>query len=130
MPLPGWLARFNRRVTNRVTKPLVETLPGFAVVMHTGRRSGRRYRTPVNLFRSGDGYAIALTYGHDRDWVRNVMAARGCEVQTRGRTIRLEEPRIVTDPRVTPVPAAIRPILQAFRVTEFMELKESRHPGP
>ncbi|HYU92433.1 MAG TPA: nitroreductase family deazaflavin-dependent oxidoreductase [Actinomycetota bacterium] len=130
MPLPGWLARFNRRVTNRATKPLAETLPGFAVVMHTGRRSGRRYRTPVNLFRLGDGYAIALTYGRDRDWVRNVMAARGCEVQTRRRTIRLEGPRIVTDSRGIPVPAAIRPILKAFRVTEFMKLKESRHPDP
>jgi deazaflavin-dependent oxidoreductase (nitroreductase family) len=130
MPLPGWLARFNRSVTNRVTQPLAERLPGFAVVMHTGRRSGRRYRTPVNLFRSGDGYAIALTYGRDRDWVRNVIAAGGCAVYGRGRTIRLEEPRIVTDPRGTPVPGAIRPILEAFRVTEFMELKESRHPGP
>jgi hypothetical protein len=96
MPLPGWLAGFNRRVTNRVAKPLVETLPGFAVVMHTGE----------------------------------VMAARWCEVQTRGRTIRLEEPRVVTHPRGSPIPAAIRPILKAFRVTQFMELKESRHPGP
>jgi deazaflavin-dependent oxidoreductase (nitroreductase family) len=110
-------------------KPLAERLPGFAVVVHTGRQSGRRYRTPVNLFRSGDGYAIALTYGRDRDWVRNVMAAGGCEVETRGRTIRLEEPRIVGNPRGTAVPGAIRPILKALRVTEFMELRESRHPG-
>lgn len=111
-------------------KPLAERLPGFAVVMHTGRRSGRRYRTPVNLLRSGDGYAIALTYGRDRDWVRNVMAAGRCEVDTRGRTIRLEEPRIVSNPRGTAVLGALRPILKALRVTEFMELKESRHPGP
>jgi deazaflavin-dependent oxidoreductase (nitroreductase family) len=110
-------------------KPLAERVPGFAVVMHTGRRSGRRYRTPVNLFRSGDGYATALTYGRDRDWVRNVMAAGRCEAETRGRTIRLEEPRIVSNPRGTAVLGAIRPILKAVRVTEFMELKESRHPG-
>jgi deazaflavin-dependent oxidoreductase (nitroreductase family) len=130
MPLPGWLARLNRSVTNPVTRPLAERLPGFAVVVHTGRRSGRHYRTPVNLFRSGDGYAIALTYGRDRDWVRNVIAAGGCEVETRGRTIRLEDPRIVTDPRQTRVLGAIRPILKALRVPEFMELKESRHPDP
>jgi len=130
MPLPGWLARFNRTATNRVTKPLAGWLPAFAVVTHTGRRSGHRYRTPVNLFHSGDVYVIALTYGRDRDWVRNVMAAGGCDVQTRGRPIHLEDPRIVSDPSGTRVPGAIRPILKAAQVTDFMELKESRHPAP
>ena len=125
MPLPGWLARLNRSITNRVTKPLAGRLPGFAVVTHTGRRSGRRYRTPVNLFRSGDGYVIAVTYGRDRDWVRNVMTAGRCEVRTRGRTIHLKDPFIVTDPSATPIPSAIRPVLKAFRVIDLMVLKES-----
>jgi deazaflavin-dependent oxidoreductase (nitroreductase family) len=84
MPLPGWLGRFNRGVTNRVIEPMARRLPWFAVVTHEGRRSGRRYRTPVNLFRSGDRYVIALTYWRDRDWVKNVLAAGGCEVKTRG----------------------------------------------
>lgn len=65
MPLPPQLARFNRRVTNRITYPLSGHLPGFAIVVHTGRRSGRAYRTPVNAFRDGDDYIIALTYGAD-----------------------------------------------------------------
>ncbi|HVC32388.1 MAG TPA: nitroreductase family deazaflavin-dependent oxidoreductase, partial [Chloroflexota bacterium] len=29
MVLPRWLARFNRRVTNRVTRPVAAYLPGF-----------------------------------------------------------------------------------------------------
>ncbi len=130
MPLPGWLARFDRRVLNRLTRPFAAWLPGFAVVGHTGRRSRRRYRTPVNLFRSGDAYVIALSYGPESDWVRNVIAAGGCDVESRGRTIHLEDPRIVTDPTVTLVPAAIRPILKTVRVTDFLVLKESRRPGP
>ncbi|MGH2766055.1 MAG: nitroreductase family deazaflavin-dependent oxidoreductase, partial [Actinomycetota bacterium] len=89
MPLPGWLARFNRVATNHVTRPLARWLPGFAVVVHRGQRSGRTYRTPVNLFRSHDRYLIALTYGRDRDWVRNVLATGGCDVETRGRTLQL-----------------------------------------
>jgi deazaflavin-dependent oxidoreductase (nitroreductase family) len=105
MPLPKALARFNRRVTNPVLAPLARRLPGFAIVTHTGRRSGREHRTPVNLFRSGDTYVIALTYGADAQWVRNVEAAGGCEIETRGARIRLVEPRIVHDPRRTRVSA-------------------------
>jgi len=130
MPLPGWLGRFNRNVTNRVTGRFAGRLPGFAIVTHTGRRSGRRYRTPVNLFRSRDAYVIALTYGRDRDWVRNVMAAGGCDVETRGAALHLEDPRIVTDVSASLVPVPIRPILRAARVTEFMQLKVARHPAP
>lgn len=130
MPLPGWLGRFNRNVTNRVTRWFAGRLPGFAIVTHTGRRTGRRYRTPVNIFRSGDAYVIALTYGRDRDWVRNVMAAGGCDVEARGAALHLEDPRIMTDVNATLVPVPIRPILRVARVTEFMELKVARHPAP
>jgi deazaflavin-dependent oxidoreductase (nitroreductase family) len=122
MPLPGWLARINRVATNRVTGPVARRLPGFAVVIHHGRLSGRRYRTPVNLFRSGDHYVIALTYGRDRDWVKNVLAAGGCEVETRGTLIRLVQPRIVIDEQCSLVSQLIRPILSAIGVSEFMEL--------
>jgi deazaflavin-dependent oxidoreductase (nitroreductase family) len=126
MPLPGWLARFNRGATNLITRPFAGRVPGFATVIHKGRRSGRTYRTPVNIFRSGDGYVIALTYGRDRDWVKNVIAAVGCQIEYRGNTLHLTDPRIVTDARQRPVPTVIRPFLAAIGVTEFMELKRDR----
>jgi deazaflavin-dependent oxidoreductase (nitroreductase family) len=69
------MAWFNRHVTNRITRPLARSLPGFGVVEHAGRRSGRQYRTPVNVFRAGPSYVIALTYGVESDWVQNVLAA-------------------------------------------------------
>src|SRR5919107_658451 len=69
---PKGLARFNRRVTNRVLGPLAQRLPGFGIVIHVGRRSGAVRRTPVNVFHRGDRYVIALTYGADSQWVRNV----------------------------------------------------------
>src|SRR5215204_4698399 len=52
VPLPKQLARFNRVTTNRVAFPVARRVPGFAVVLHTGRRSGCSYRTPVNAFRA------------------------------------------------------------------------------
>jgi deazaflavin-dependent oxidoreductase (nitroreductase family) len=123
MPLPKRLARFNRVVTNPVMEHAARRLPGFAVVHHVGRRSGRALHNPVNLFVNGDRYAIALTYGRDSQWVRNAMAAGGIEVETRGRRLRLVDPEIVHDPSRADVPAAIRPILGALKVDDFMLLR-------
>ena len=122
MPLPSWLARFNRAVTNRVTGLVAGHLPGFGVVVHIGRRSGRRYRTPVNAFRRPDGYVIALTYGEVADWIRNVMTAGGCELERRGRLVALANPRVIVDQRAGLVPVSVRPILRLIGVDHFLEL--------
>jgi deazaflavin-dependent oxidoreductase (nitroreductase family) len=122
MPLPRFVARFNSRFTNRITRAFADRFPGFGIVTHVGRRSRRTYRTPVNVFRNGDRYVIALTYGADSDWVKNVVAASGCELQTRGQTVRLTDPRIVADSSRRLVPVPIRLILRLIRVSEFMIL--------
>ena len=84
MPLPFWVARFNKRVTNRFLEPIVRRSAGFAIVHHRGRRTGRPYTTPVNIFHADDGAAIvALTYGPTADWVQNVLAGGG-DVERRG----------------------------------------------
>ena len=125
MPLPKTLARFNRVVTNPILGHAAKRLPGFAIVRHVGRRSGREHNTPVNLFRSGDFYVIALTYGSDAQWVRNVRAAGGCDVLTRGQRIALADPRIVCDRRRRHVPPPVRPLLAAIGVDEFMLLERT-----
>jgi deazaflavin-dependent oxidoreductase (nitroreductase family) len=120
MPAPPWLGRFNRVATNRVTRPAAGRLPGFGVVIHEGRKSGRRYRTPVNVFRRPGGVVIALTYGTGAEWVRNVVAAGRAEIVTRGRSRRVVNPRIVSDAGRSLVPAPVRPILGALRVDAFL----------
>jgi deazaflavin-dependent oxidoreductase (nitroreductase family) len=127
MAIPKAVARFNNRVTNRVSRPFAGHLPGFAVVTHVGRRSGRAYRTPVNMFRDGERYVFALTYGADSQWVRNVMAAGSCEVRTQGRTVRLCEPRIFTDPDRRLVPGPVRLALQILDVSDFLSMRPA--PG-
>lgn len=116
------VARFNRAMFNPVVRPVLAWLPGFGVVRHRGRRSGRWYRTPVSVFRQGGEHVIALTYGSGADWVGNVTAAGGCELRTRGRVVRLVEPRIVRDPAMPDVPAVVRPVLRALRVSEALHL--------
>jgi deazaflavin-dependent oxidoreductase (nitroreductase family) len=123
--LPMWLARFNRRVTNRVARPIVGHLPGYGVLVHEGRRTGRTYRTPINLFRRPGGFVIALTYGERTEWVRNVLAAGHCLVETRGVTHRLIDPRLVTDPTRRLVPPVIRLGLRLLRANQFLTLDEA-----
>jgi deazaflavin-dependent oxidoreductase (nitroreductase family) len=120
MPAPRWLARFNRVATNRVTRVVAPHVPGFGVITHRGRRSGREYTTPVNVFRTPDGYIVALTYGAETDWVKNVLAAGGCELETRGQHVRLIRPQLFHDERRRAVPGAIRPILRLLGVSDFL----------
>jgi deazaflavin-dependent oxidoreductase (nitroreductase family) len=122
VPLPKRLARFNRRVTNRVAVPVARRVPGFGVVLHTGRRSGRAYRTPVNAFRTPGGYVIALTYGADSDWPKNVIAAGGCTLLTRDRAVPLTHPRRVHTERHPLIPAPVRPVLRLLDVRDYVEL--------
>jgi deazaflavin-dependent oxidoreductase (nitroreductase family) len=122
MPIPRGVARFNRRVTNHVTRRIAGWLPGFAIVSHTGRRSGRTYQTPVNAFRGGGGYRIALTYGAETDWARNVVAAGGCAIESRGRRVALTDPRIISDPDRRWAPPVVRQALGLIGASEYMQL--------
>jgi len=44
-----WLAKMDIVLTNRITGLFEGWLPGFGIVTHVGRKSGRLYRTPVNV---------------------------------------------------------------------------------
>ena len=122
MPIPIAIASFNKKVTNRLTAPFAGHLPGFAVVTHRGRTSGRMYRTPVNAFRRSDDYVFVMTYGPDVDWVRNVEAAGECDIKTRGRQVHLVQPRRFSDPARDAVPGPVRMILRFIDVDEFMAM--------
>jgi deazaflavin-dependent oxidoreductase (nitroreductase family) len=129
MPLPRTLARWNRVGLNRVTKRVAPWTPGFGVVAHTGRRSGRRYQTPVNVFPAGDGYLLALTYGPDSDWVKNVLAAGRCELVTGGRTVRLFSPLLVHDENRRGIRPLERQVLRLIGVADFLSLKTAPPAG-
>jgi deazaflavin-dependent oxidoreductase (nitroreductase family) len=118
-----FLRPFTTNVFNRVSRGFAGWLPGFGILAYRGRSSGKAYRTPMNVFRYGDEYVLALTYGSDVQWVKNVVAAGGCELVTRGRTIRLTDPRLFVDPARRLMPQPVRFFLGLLRVTEFMRLR-------
>jgi hypothetical protein len=66
---------------------------------------------------------IALTYGSSADWVRNVLVADGCELETRRRHYQLGAPRVYRDENASDMPAFIRFMLRrVIKAPEFLSL--------
>jgi deazaflavin-dependent oxidoreductase (nitroreductase family) len=83
--------------------------------LHVGRRSGKPYRTPLVVFRAEvdgqPGVAILLTYGPNRDWLKNLTAAGGGRMQRLGKTFDVADPRVLTKLEAAPhVARRLRPI--------------------
>jgi deazaflavin-dependent oxidoreductase (nitroreductase family) len=118
-----YLRPFTTRVINPVTRRFVGWLPGFGILVYRGRSSGRTYRTPINAFRHDDTYVFALTYGRDVQWVKNVLAAGECELVVRGRTVRLVEPEVLSDPTRALMPLPVRLMLGVMGVNDFVRMR-------
>src|SRR5262245_4271509 len=118
-----FLRPFTIRFVNPITRLVAGRLPGFGILHYRGRKSGRDYRTPMNVFLRGNEYVFALTYGADVEWVRNIVAAGECRLETRGPTIRLIGPRFVHDPNRSLMPPVVRQFLGVMNVTEFLSMR-------
>lgn len=92
--LPRSMASFNRRVNNPLQRSYAWVLPPWVIICHRGRRTGRRYRTPVNAYKRGRTLAVVILYGAESDWVRNVLQGDG-QVVRRGRTYDLIDAKVV-----------------------------------
>ena len=121
MPLPLSLGPFNRTVAFRLLGPLGGRLRPFAIVHHRGRRTGKQYETLVLAFERGGVVAIALTYGPDVDWARNVLAAGGGSVDLGGNSSEVANPRMVGDDvGAAFMPAPVRSALGALDVHQYL----------
>ncbi len=89
------------RTLARVTAPLARPLAGrrffpLWAVLHTrGRRSGRDLAIPVVARRAPDGFVIPLPFGDGTQWVKNVVAAGGCDLRWAGKDLTLVHPEVV-----------------------------------
>jgi deazaflavin-dependent oxidoreductase (nitroreductase family) len=117
------LRYFNKYVTN----PLMKTFAGrfvYAVVHHTGRRSGRAYATPVLAVPVESGFLIPLPYGKNADWCRNVIASGGCEMEWRGDRISVHNPVLIDPQHALPVfPKWLHRLLRHTEV--YLKLEQS-----
>jgi deazaflavin-dependent oxidoreductase (nitroreductase family) len=122
-PLLAPIRPFTKRFINPLTLPVAGHLPGLAIVIHRGRKTGRIHRAPMNVFRRDGDYVFALTYGSNVDWVRNVLVAGGVQLQVRGKTVELTDPELITDPTRHLMPLPVRFVLGLMRVDEFLRMR-------
>jgi deazaflavin-dependent oxidoreductase (nitroreductase family) len=122
-PIFSFIRPFTTHVFNRFSRLFVHQLPGFAIISYPGRRTGKIYRTPMNVFRAGDAYVFALTYGSDVQWVKNVLAAGEAELQIGSKTIHLTDPELFVDPARSLMPPIVRLGLRLMRVSEFLRMR-------
>ncbi|HEV7665529.1 MAG TPA: nitroreductase family deazaflavin-dependent oxidoreductase [Chloroflexota bacterium] len=128
MPLPRRLARINRVVTNRIFAPLAGRVPPWILLEHTGRRSGRQYRTVAMAFPTANGggrqLAIALTYGESADWVQNILAAQSGRVKWAGRWRTITAAHLLHGrPALALLPLPVRLFLSMVGVEAVLRLR-------
>ncbi|MGK2320976.1 hypothetical protein [Gordonia rhizosphera] len=94
-PAVDTLRWFNKRSRARTLKSAGKKKRSAAAVHHVGRRSGKEYVTPVWAHRVGPSFYIGLPYGTGVDWLRNVRAAGGCDIEHDGVRYRTIDPVVV-----------------------------------
>ncbi|CAN3130475.1 nitroreductase family deazaflavin-dependent oxidoreductase [Mycobacterium sp. smrl_JER01] len=119
MRVPRRVAQFNKRVTNPVARTITPWLPYLGTLEHVGRKSGRRYRTPLLVFATRDGYAILIGYGPQSDWLKNVLAGGPTVLHKRGRSVTLVNPRVMSKAEAASL--VIRPARLLFRAFPYNE---------
>jgi len=124
MMLSRRVARFNKRVTNRIQGLYAWLVPPWAVILHRGRRSGHEYRTPLFAFKHDRTLVIALLYGQRSDWLRNLRQGGG-HVIRRGHTFSLAPPEIVDTSEARQLLARLsRPARAYCRLAEALAILE------
>jgi deazaflavin-dependent oxidoreductase (nitroreductase family) len=125
----------NVRRAGKAMKPLVLRSSGTpggmaSVVRHVGRSSGRAYETPVTAVPTADGFVIALPYGPNTDWLKNVLASGSATIVHEGGTHRVEHPQIVATSEVADLfsPGDQR-AHRLFRVEECLRVRRAEPTG-
>ncbi len=134
MNFPKQIRTFNKHVLNPVLGRIARSARGpFAIVYHVGRRSGKPYQTTIIVMPVSGGFVIALTYGADVDWYRNVRAAGGCRILWHRREYTISELEPLDVQTALPLfPQPERAILRAVGIRDFvrMNYQTAEQPAP
>ena len=83
----GVIRKINRRVFNPHQMKTAGAPGAYAaVVRHVGRVSGTVYETPIVVRELADRFVIVLPYARQADWVKNLCAGAGGEIEYDGAT--------------------------------------------
>lgn len=118
------------RPFNRIVARALAGRRLYALLRHTGRRSGRRYETPVMAWRTGAGMLVPLAWGTEADWYRNTAAAGGCDIRLLGRWYRCAAPRVLAPEEALALLAEpFRTAMRLSPIRQFLLLAEVREVG-
>jgi deazaflavin-dependent oxidoreductase (nitroreductase family) len=98
--------------------------PFWAILHHTGRRSGAAYATPVVSLPTPDGFLIPLPFGDRTQWAKNLFAAGGGRLRRAGRDVPVIDPEIVEREAVGPyLPALVRFLRRQLGLRQFVRVR-------
>lgn len=130
-PLPGTGSRsLMHRLTialGPIGRPLAGTrwLPLYAILRHTGRKSGTQYAIPIVAFPTEDGFVIPLPFGNETQWVRNLFAGSG-GIRWRARGYAVDRPELVgldDAPVVDAVPRVLRAAARRLGILRWVRVR-------
>ena len=118
----------NKHVLNKVMIHIAGRKFGhFAILSHTGRKSGKLYRIPIIAEPFEDGFVIALTYGKKVDWYENVKAKGSCSLYWKNHDYLLVNPEFIDkEIGLTAFPGFARKALKALGIEYFLKLEVQR----
>ena len=116
---------FNKHIFNRLILLIAgrKGIP-FTALLHTGRRSGRPYRTPVLATYLKHAILIPLTYGEHVDWLRNLLAHGKGKLMYQGELIEAHRPIVLEAAAAHALlPAKRRETFARFRIEKFLHME-------
>jgi deazaflavin-dependent oxidoreductase (nitroreductase family) len=120
------------RALNPIMLPLAGKRwnPIFAVAEHRGRKSGRLYTTPVAARRVDEGFVIALAFGAQVEWYRNLVATQGGTIRWRGRAYPVGAPERIDTATALPAFLLIQRLaLRIARVGGYVRVRDAEPRG-
>lgn len=109
------------RILNPRLTPVARRLPPLAVLHHRGRKSGRSYDTPVQCFRTKNGFLVGLAYDSNAQWAQNLLAAGTGEITRSGQRYTITRPHRRGPDALKDLPGPVAFTMWSLGITEFLE---------
>jgi deazaflavin-dependent oxidoreductase (nitroreductase family) len=126
-PVQNALRMFTRTMRPLALRSAGQEGSNTSVVRHVGRRSGRRYETPVIAAQHDDSFLIALPYGKRTDWLKNVLDKGSATIVSNGHAYEVDRPEVIPMAEAT---AYFRPKEQRmhrqFHVDSALQVHQQR----
>ncbi len=116
---------FNKYFFNRLILKFAGSSFGFfAKVHHTGRKSGKQFQTPIIAVPFEKGFMVALTYGREVDWYKNIQSMSAFDLEWCGNKYKIYKIISVNSkPAKVNFPFILRVVLYLLKTKYFVKFQ-------